>query len=149
MEIEKNSFFILVRDIKKLIRDARYNALNAVKRNGVIVLVAECSEGHGNEIFFEWMEKYKTLKEIEKQIKKHFLIGGHKAYYLMRTLEKVKVILVSVRRADNSTRPPSGVASSALVIMFIRILMVNEKSVLMSISGTLPLMTRFFPPAAT
>ena len=29
------------------------NALNAVKRGGVIILVAECPEGHGNEVFYE------------------------------------------------------------------------------------------------
>ena len=72
------------------------NALNAVKRNGVIVLVAECPEGHGNEVFHEWMVKFKTLKEMEKVIRKHFVLGGHKSYYLLKALEKVKIILVSV-----------------------------------------------------
>lgn len=72
------------------------SALEAVKRGGVIVLVAECPEGHGNEVFYEWMTKFKDLKEMEREIKRHFLLGGHKAYYLMRALEKVQIILVSV-----------------------------------------------------
>lgn len=72
------------------------NALNAVKRNGTIVLVAECPEGHGNEVFYEWMVKLKTLKEMEKKIKKHFVLGGHKSYYLLKALQKAKIILVSV-----------------------------------------------------
>ena len=72
------------------------NALNAVKRNGIIVLVAECPEGHGNEVFYEWMVKFKTLKEMEKQIKKRFVLGGHKSYYLLKALQRVKIILVSV-----------------------------------------------------
>lgn len=72
------------------------NALNAVKRNGVIVLVAECPEGHGNEVFYEWTVKFKTLKEMEKEIKKRFVLGGHKSYYLLKALQKAKIILVSV-----------------------------------------------------
>jgi len=29
------------------------NALDAVKRGGVIILVAECPEGHGNQVFYD------------------------------------------------------------------------------------------------
>jgi len=72
------------------------NALVAVKRGGVIVLVAECPEGHGNEVFYEWMTKFNDLKRVEKEIKKSFILGGHKAYYLMKALQRVKIILVSV-----------------------------------------------------
>ncbi|MFQ6064773.1 MAG: nickel-dependent lactate racemase [Candidatus Bathyarchaeia archaeon] len=72
------------------------NALEAVKRGGVIVLAAECPEGHGNEVFYEWMTKFKSLKEMEKEIKKRFRLGGHKAYYLTKALKKTKIFLVSV-----------------------------------------------------
>jgi nickel-dependent lactate racemase len=72
------------------------NALDAVKRGGVIVLAAECPEGHGNEVFYEWMTKFNDLKQMENEIKKRFVLGGHKAYYLTRALQKVKIILVSV-----------------------------------------------------
>ena len=72
------------------------NALEAVKRGGVIVLVAECPEGHGHDVFHEWMTKLKNLKAMEKEVKKRFRIGGHKAYYLLKALQKVKIIFVSV-----------------------------------------------------
>jgi len=72
------------------------NALDAIKRGGVIVLVAECPEGHGNEVFYEWMTKFNDLKQMEKEIKKSFILGGHKAYYLTIALQKVKIILVSI-----------------------------------------------------
>jgi nickel-dependent lactate racemase len=71
------------------------NALVAVKRGGVIVLVAECSDGHGNQVFYDWMIKFKDLKAIEREIKRRFVLGGHKAYYLMKALKKVRMILVS------------------------------------------------------
>ncbi len=72
------------------------NALDAVKRGGVIVLVAECPEGHGNDVFYEWMTKFDDLKRMEKEVKRRFVLGGHKAYYLTRAMQKVKIILVSV-----------------------------------------------------
>jgi len=71
------------------------NALDVVKRGGVIICAAECPEGHGNEVFYEWMKKYKSLKEIERAIKRNFRLGGHKAYYFQKALQKVKIILVS------------------------------------------------------
>jgi len=71
------------------------NALDAVKRGGVIVCVAECPEGHGNEVFLDWMTRFKDLKEMETEIKRRFRLGGHKAYYLLRALQKVQIILVS------------------------------------------------------
>jgi nickel-dependent lactate racemase len=72
------------------------NAMEATKRGGVIVLVAECPEGHGNEVFYEWMTRFDDLKRMEKEVKKRFVLGGHKAYYLMKALQRVKIILVSV-----------------------------------------------------
>jgi nickel-dependent lactate racemase len=71
------------------------NALDAVKRGGVIVWAAECPDGHGNEVFYDWMTRFKDLKEIETEIKRHFRLGGHKAYYLVRALQRVQIILVS------------------------------------------------------
>lgn len=71
------------------------NALEAVKRSGVIICVAECPEGHGNQMFYEWMTKFKELKDMETEIKRHFQLGGHKAYFLLKALQKVQVILVS------------------------------------------------------
>jgi nickel-dependent lactate racemase len=73
-----------------------HNALEAVKRRGIIILIAECPEGHGNEVFLEWIEKFDNIKNVEKEIKKNFVLGGHKAYYLMKALQKVTIILVSV-----------------------------------------------------
>jgi len=72
------------------------NALNAVKRGGVIILAAECPEGYGNEVFYEWSMKFKNLKDMEKEIKRHFVLGGHKSYYLLKALQRVQIILVSL-----------------------------------------------------
>ena len=71
------------------------NAIEVVKRGGVIILVAECPEGHGNQVFYDWMVKFKDSKAVEREIKRRFVLGGHKAYYLMKALRKVQIILVS------------------------------------------------------
>ncbi|MDH5483081.1 MAG: nickel-dependent lactate racemase [Candidatus Bathyarchaeota archaeon] len=71
------------------------NALEIVKRGGVVILVAECPEGHGSQVFYDWMAKFKDWKAIEKEIKRNFVLGGHKAYYLMKALQKSQIILVS------------------------------------------------------
>lgn len=71
------------------------NALDVVKRGGVIILVAECSEGHGNQVFYDWMEKYGDLKTVEREVRRNFVLGGHKAYYLLKVLQNHRIILVS------------------------------------------------------
>jgi nickel-dependent lactate racemase len=71
------------------------NSLEIVKRDGVIVLVAECEEGYGNQVFYDWMVKLGDLKAVEREIKHNFALGGHKAYYLLKTLQNHKVVLVS------------------------------------------------------
>jgi len=71
------------------------NALAIVKRGGVIILVAECAEGHGNQVFYEWMSRLSDLKAVEREIKRNFVLGGHKAYYLMKALQHHQIILVS------------------------------------------------------
>lgn len=71
------------------------SALKIVKRAGVIVLVAECPEGHGNQVFYDWMVKFNDVKAVEKEIKRNFVLGGHKAYYLLEALQNHQIILVS------------------------------------------------------
>jgi nickel-dependent lactate racemase len=71
------------------------NALAIVKRGGVVVLVAECAEGHGNQVFYDWMARFGELKAVEREIKHNFVLGGHKAYYLLKALQNHPIILVS------------------------------------------------------
>ena len=71
------------------------NVLDAVKRGGVVILVAECPEGHGNQVFYDWMTRLGDLKNVEREIKRNFTVGGHKAYYLLKALQNHQIILVS------------------------------------------------------
>ena len=71
------------------------NAQRIVRPGGVIVSALECAEGVGNPVFLEWAKKYRTYEQVEAQIKTRFEMGGHKAYYLAKALQKAKIILVS------------------------------------------------------
>jgi nickel-dependent lactate racemase len=71
------------------------NALEVIKRGGTIIMVAECPEGHGNQVFYDWMMRLRELKKVEREVKRHFELGGHKAYYLLKALKNHKLILVS------------------------------------------------------
>ncbi len=79
------------------------SALEAVRKGGVIVWAAECPEGHGHEAFYEWMTRFGDLKEMEREIRRHFVLGGHKAYYLTRALQRAQIILVSTMSDQHAT----------------------------------------------
>jgi nickel-dependent lactate racemase len=74
---------------------AMYSACQVIKENGVIILVAECKEGHGSQLYMDWLGKYKTAQDIQDALNKNFIIGAHKAYYHRRTVENHPVICVS------------------------------------------------------
>lgn len=70
------------------------NAKLAVRKGGVIVLVASCKEGFGGGKFEEWMTT-KTPDDMIKEIKENFVLGGHKAAAIASTLKKASVFMVS------------------------------------------------------
>jgi len=74
---------------------AMHTACQIIKPQGVIVLVAECLEGHGSQLYIDWMKKYTTSKEIQTALQEHFVIGAHKAFYHRIAVENHPVILVS------------------------------------------------------
>ncbi|MHA1376852.1 MAG: nickel-dependent lactate racemase [Candidatus Helarchaeota archaeon] len=71
------------------------NAKFLVKPGGVIIALIECKEGVGNQVYKEWATKYRTLEELEEQLRTNFLLGGHKQYYIEKILQYSKIILVS------------------------------------------------------
>lgn len=67
----------------------------AAKPGGIILLIAECSEGLGEETFAEWIENASCPEDIDKRFHEHFELGGHKAYAICRTLKHCRVMLYS------------------------------------------------------
>ncbi len=66
------------------------------KPQGVIILVAECPQGLGDELFEKTMDKFATHKEIISYFQSlPFRMGIHKAWMWSRQLTSRKVVLVS------------------------------------------------------
>jgi nickel-dependent lactate racemase len=71
------------------------SSVQAVREGGVIILVAGCQEGLGEDTFARWVNEAQTPEDIKQRFMNDFELGGHKAYAICRTLEKCQVVLVS------------------------------------------------------
>lgn len=71
------------------------NATHAITEKGSIILVAECAEGLGNEVFERWVEEAKSPGDVIGRIKQRFVLGGHMAAQIARIAERHDIYLVS------------------------------------------------------
>ena len=71
------------------------NASYCVKDGGLILLLAECREGLGEEVFERWLDEAPTPAYLEDKIRHVFELGGHKAYALARVAVKNSLYLYS------------------------------------------------------
>ena len=71
------------------------NARLAVREGGIIVLVAECSEGLGHSLFARWMTEGLSPDQLIGRIREKFVLGGHKAAAIALAMKKADIYLVS------------------------------------------------------
>ena len=71
------------------------NAARALRPGGVLIYFAECREGTGSAAIEEWVEKFSNAGQMERELRSRFMVGAHKAYWLARLGDRVKVLLVS------------------------------------------------------
>jgi lactate racemase len=71
------------------------NAKHAVRNGGIIILVASCKEGLGEDVFEEWLLEAKKPEDLIHRIKTTFVLGGHKAAAIAMVLQNSRVFLVS------------------------------------------------------
>jgi nickel-dependent lactate racemase len=69
--------------------------LNVLKRDGALIVAAECGEGHGGGQFYEWSNEHKEARYLESRLRHHFSYDGFKASFLSRALQNHRVYLVS------------------------------------------------------
>jgi nickel-dependent lactate racemase len=58
------------------------SARRIVRRGGMIIACAECREGHGSAMAYEWAKAARHPQEIIARFRARFVMGGHKAYQL-------------------------------------------------------------------
>lgn len=76
------------------------NALHLVHARGIVILVAECSEGLGHPTFEAWMQDTGGPDAIIERIKRKFELGGHKAAAFAVALKRATIYLVSALPPD-------------------------------------------------
>ena len=70
-------------------------ALNVVNDGGIIILAAQCPDGHGSQPYHDWMSRYETKEEMQEELSKEFVPGGHKAFYHVKALDRARFFMVS------------------------------------------------------
>lgn len=71
------------------------NSKHAVKDGGIVILLASCAEGLGEEVFEKWMLNSESPDSMIKDIQENFELGGHKAAAIALILKKAKIFMVS------------------------------------------------------
>ncbi len=61
------------------------------REGGDILLLAEAPKGLGEHVFEQWLLKRLPPGELMSEVKKHFVIGGHKAYGFARVAARKKL----------------------------------------------------------
>jgi nickel-dependent lactate racemase len=79
------------------------NATQAVKEGGSIILVAECAEGIGNQVYECWNRECRNPDDAIARFKRCFEFGGHKTAIIAKISKKFKLFLVS-KLSDEQTR---------------------------------------------
>ena len=71
------------------------NAKHAVRDGGIIILLAACTEGYGEEVFERWIRESDSPDSLVTRIKTNFELGGHKAAAVALVEKKARVFIVS------------------------------------------------------
>lgn len=69
-------------------------AANALKAGGVMILLAECSQGFGNPRFLKWFNN-ESAESFERNLRTHYEINGQTAYSTFLKAKKHHIILLS------------------------------------------------------
>jgi nickel-dependent lactate racemase len=76
------------------------NSKHAVKDGGTIILLAECIEGLGENVFERWILEATSPKNMVEKIKSNFELGGHKAAAIGMVQMCACVVLISSMPSD-------------------------------------------------
>ncbi len=71
------------------------NALKMTAKGGIIIVTARCAEGFGDPVFEDWIKGAADLPELEERTRKEFVLGGHKAAFIIKAVKQARVFWVS------------------------------------------------------
>jgi nickel-dependent lactate racemase len=68
----------------------------AVAEGGLIAMLAECSQGVGDDRYLEYASRYSSACEAFEDFQRHpFRMGAHKSYLFGKTLSRYAVVVES------------------------------------------------------
>lgn len=70
------------------------HASHALKETGRMLVLSECNEGIGSDIFLDWF-KYSSTEKMEEALRKQFAVSGHTALCSLLKSEKFNIYLYS------------------------------------------------------
>ncbi|MDL2209637.1 nickel-dependent lactate racemase [Desulfovibrio sp. OttesenSCG-928-O18] len=79
------------------------HADHITRAGGTIILAAECPGGYGEHVFEEWMNRRWTPEKIMDEVKRNFVIGGHKAYGFAKVAAEKEYWLISAFSEEDTT----------------------------------------------
>jgi nickel-dependent lactate racemase len=66
-----------------------------LKRNGALIVAAECINGHGDTEFYDWTRERKQAHHLQARLRHRFNYDGFKAAFLQRVLATHRIYLIS------------------------------------------------------
>jgi len=100
-------------------QNALAHACELVRPGGSVILVAECREGTGDDLYEAWMAAAETPQDVVTRFEREgFRMGAHKAYLFARSMLKARAFLVSSGVPPDQARKlhlmPAGTVEDAL-----------------------------------
>lgn len=78
------------------------HADHITRPGGTIIIAAECEKGWGEDVFEEWVKRKWPPAKVMSEIKRHFVLGGHKAYGYAKVAVDKEVYLISSLSAGDT-----------------------------------------------
>jgi nickel-dependent lactate racemase len=72
----------------------------AARDGGIVILLAECSEGFGHAKFEQWLTEADSPQAILDRLQAEFVLGAHKAAIMAEILLRVRIFMVSAMPAE-------------------------------------------------
>ncbi len=80
------------------------NAKHAVRDDGIIILLASCTEGYGEEVFEKWINASSSPDDLITKIRNKFELGGHKAAAIALVEKKARIFIVTDMPREKSSK---------------------------------------------
>jgi nickel-dependent lactate racemase len=71
------------------------HADHITRPGGTIILAMACPTGYGEHVFEEWMRRKWPPLKVMDEIKKNFVLGGHKAYGYAKVAAEKEVFMIT------------------------------------------------------